>query len=77
MTALTAIFSIEQGAHLGGIGPIISCGSRFVPLSMRSTRSGVGGTIGKPSLSFSLQKPIIDRFPAVFDFDEVGGEIHE
>ena len=30
MTALMAIFSIEQGAHLGGIGPMTSCGSRFV-----------------------------------------------
>src|SRR5688572_11211525 len=55
ITALTAIFSIEHGAHLGGIGPMISCGSRLVPASIRSTRSGVGGTIGKPSLSFWLQ----------------------
>ena len=55
MTALIAIFSIEQGAHLGGIGPIISCGSRVVASSIRATRSAVGGTIGNPSLSFSLQ----------------------
>src|SRR5215467_14539084 len=53
MTALMAIFSIVAGAHLGGIGPMTSCGSRFVPASIFSTRSGVGGTIGKPSLSFS------------------------
>src|ERR1044071_4447293 len=55
MTALMAIFSIEHGAHLGGITPITSCGSRLLAASMRSTRSGVGGTIGSPSLSFSLR----------------------
>ena len=55
MTALIAIFSIEHGAHFGGIGPMISCGSRAVAPSIRETRSAVGGTIGKPSLSFSLQ----------------------
>src|SRR5689334_3348513 len=55
MTALIAIFSIEHGAHLGGITPITSCGSRLAAASMRSTRSGVGGTIGRPSLSFSLR----------------------
>src|SRR5262245_12647828 len=55
MTALMAIFSIVAGAHLGGIGPMTSCGSRFVPPSIFSTRSGVGGTIGNPSLNFSRQ----------------------
>src|SRR5712692_5067920 len=55
ITALIAIFSIVAGAHLGGIGPMTSCGSRFVPPSILSTRSGVGGTIGSPSLSFSRQ----------------------
>src|SRR5262245_42890669 len=55
MTALIAIFSIEQGAHFGGIVPITSAGSRRVAVSILSTRSTVGGTIGKPSLSFSLQ----------------------
>src|SRR4030095_1050964 len=52
MTALMAIFSIEQGAHLGGIGPITSAGSRVVAASIFSTRSIVGGTMGKPSRSF-------------------------
>jgi hypothetical protein len=55
MTALIAIFSIEHGAHFGGITPTISCASRRVAANMRSTRAGVGGTIGKPSLSFSWQ----------------------
>src|SRR5512141_1687173 len=55
MTALIAIFSIEQGAHFGGIGPITSAGSRVVAASIFSTRSAVGGTIGKPSLSFSFK----------------------
>src|SRR5215472_2005468 len=55
MTALMAIFSMVAGAHLGGIGPMTSCGSRFVPPSIFSTRSGVGGTIGNPSLNFSRQ----------------------
>src|SRR5436853_6247373 len=55
ITALIAIFSIVAGAHLGGMTPITSSGSRLVPSSILPTRSGVGGTIGKPSLSFSLQ----------------------
>src|SRR5262245_44919211 len=55
MTALIAIFSTVAGAHFGGIEPITSCGSRLVPSSILSTRSAVGGTMGKPSLSFSRQ----------------------
>src|SRR6185503_19356589 len=55
ISALMAIFSIEQGAHLGGIGPMTSAGSRVVAPSIFSTRSAVGGTIGKPSLSFSFK----------------------
>src|ERR1044071_1117165 len=55
LTALIAIFSTVAGAHLGGMDPMTSCGSRFVPASIRATRSGVGGTIGSPSLSFSRQ----------------------
>src|SRR5262245_42673472 len=55
MTALIAIFSTVAGAHFGGIEPITSCGSRLVPSSILSTRSGVGGTMGKPSLNFSRQ----------------------
>ena len=55
MTALMAIFSMEQGAHLGGIGPITSAGSRLVAAIIFSTRAAVGGTMGKPSLSFSFK----------------------
>src|SRR5262245_47162740 len=46
ITALIAIFSIEHGAHFGGIGPITSSGWREVAASILSTRSTVGGTIG-------------------------------
>ena len=55
ITLLTAIFSIVAGAHLGGTCPMISWGSRWVPVSMRSTRSRVGGTMGRPSLSLRSQ----------------------
>ena len=50
MTALIATFSTVQGTLLGGIAPTISCGSRVVPPSIRSTRTAVGGTTGSPSL---------------------------
>ena len=50
MTALIATFSTVHDALFGGIAPTTSCGSRVVPLSMRSTRTGVGGTTGSPSL---------------------------
>ena len=50
ITALIATFSTVQDALFGGISPTTSCGSRVVPFSMRSTRTGVGGTTGRPSL---------------------------
>ena len=49
-TALIATFSTVAGAMFGGTTATTSCGSRRVPVSMRSTRSGVGGTTGSPSL---------------------------
>ena len=49
-TAFTATFSTVHSARSGGIRPSTSAGSRVVPCSMRSTRSGVGGTTGSPSL---------------------------
>ena len=48
ITALIATFSTVHGALFGGIAPTVSCGSRVVPPSMRSTRTGVGGTTGSP-----------------------------
>ena len=50
MTALIAIFSIEQGTLSGGTLPIISAASRSLPFSIRITLKGVGGTTGRPSL---------------------------
>ena len=50
ITALIATFSTVHGALFGGIAPITSCASRLVPPSIRSTRTGVGGTTGSPSL---------------------------
>ena len=50
ITALIATFSTMHGALFGGMAPTTSCGSRVVPRSMRSTRTGVGGTTGSPSL---------------------------
>ncbi len=49
MTALTAIFSMVATPCLGLRLPIISPGARFVPESIHLTRSGVGGTSGRPS----------------------------
>ena len=43
------------GADLGGIGAIPSWGSQSTASSILATRSGVGGTIGNPSLNFSRQ----------------------
>ena len=51
ITALAATFSIVSGARFGGTVAITSCGSRRVPASIRITRSGVGGTTGRPSVS--------------------------
>lgn len=50
ITALIATFSTVTGARFGGTTPMTSCGSRFVPPSIRSTRSGVGGMTGRPSV---------------------------
>ena len=50
MTALAAIFSMVAGPMFGGSAAITSRGSRLVPVSMRLTRSGVGGITGKPSV---------------------------
>ena len=50
MTALAAIFSIVAGPMFGGSAAMTSRGSRLVPVSMRFTRSGVGGITGRPSV---------------------------
>src|SRR5690348_2423744 len=85
IAALMAIFSMEHGAHLGGITPITSCGSRLVAASMRSTRSGVGGTMGSPSLSFSLRNQSLTasqlsstsiRFDAKLDMKKFSKKIY-
>ena len=49
-TALMATFSTVTGTRFGGTSPSTSAESRAVPSSMRATRSGVGGTTGRPSL---------------------------
>ena len=48
MTALTASFSSETCRHMGGMAPSTVVPSR-VP-SIASTLSGVGGTMGNPSV---------------------------
>ena len=50
ITALIAIFSTVSSTKSGGATATTSCGAREVPASMRITRSGVGGTTGKPSV---------------------------
>src|SRR5262249_32519042 len=50
MTALMATFSTEHSTRSGGTTATRSSGARVVPVSMRATRSGVGGTTGSPSL---------------------------
>ena len=50
MTALMATFSTVAGARSGGMTATVSWGSRAMPSSIRSTRSGVGGTTGRPSV---------------------------
>src|SRR5262249_19730061 len=50
MTALMAIFSTVARPKPGSSTATTSAGARRVPASMRATRSGVGGTSGKPSL---------------------------
>ena len=51
ITALTATFSTVTGARFGGTIATTSRGSRRVPVSIHITRSGVGGTTGKPSVN--------------------------
>ena len=50
ITALIAIFSTVSSTKSGGAIATTSWGAREVPASMRITRSGVGGTTGKPSV---------------------------
>ncbi len=50
MTALIATFSTVQSARSGGTTATTSFGCRLVPESILSTRSGVGGTTGRPSV---------------------------
>src|SRR5262247_326602 len=50
ITALIATFSTVQGARSGGTTATTSSAARVVPSSIASTRSGVGGTSGSPSL---------------------------
>ena len=50
MTALIATFSTVTGTRSGGTTAMTSSGARRVPSSMRSTRAGVGGTTGRPSV---------------------------
>src|SRR6266581_4664970 len=54
ITALTASVAIVASRQRGGIGPSEKDGSRSVNVSMRATRSSVGGTIGIPSVQPSL-----------------------
>src|SRR5207237_6350568 len=50
ITALTATFSTVAPPMFGGTTATTSCAPRRVPPSMRTTRSGVGGTTGSPSV---------------------------
>ena len=50
ITALMAIFSTVTSTRSGGTMATMSEGERVVPVSMRITRSSVGGTTGKPSV---------------------------
>ena len=50
ITALTAAFSTVQSAKSGPTTATTSSGARVVPSSIRSTRAGVGGTTGSPSV---------------------------
>ena len=50
ITALIATFSTLHSTRSGGTIATTSSAARFVPSSMASTRCGVGGTSGKPSL---------------------------
>ena len=50
ITALIAIFSTVSSTKSGGAIATTSCGWRVVPVSIRNTRSRVGGITGKPSV---------------------------
>lgn len=50
MTALMAIFSTVSSTRSGGQSATMSPGARVVPVSIRRTRSRVGGTTGRPSV---------------------------
>jgi len=50
MTALAAMTSTVAVPQRGGIRPINLSGRCLVPAHMAATRSGVGGTTGKPSV---------------------------
>ena len=50
ITALTATFSTVHSTRSGGTTATTSSGARVVPASIRSTRSSVGGTTGRPSV---------------------------
>src|SRR5437870_2470952 len=54
ITALTASVAIVASPQRGGIGPSEKDGSRSLKISIRATRSSVGGTIGIPSVQPSL-----------------------
>ena len=51
ITALMAIFSTVTSTRSGGTTATTSSAARVVPVSMRSTRSSVGGTTGSPSVT--------------------------
>ena len=60
----------SHGAHFGGIGPMTSCGSRVVAVehsldALRRRRHD-----GQAVTQLLLAKPVIDGFPAIFDFDD-------
>ncbi len=49
ITALIATFSTVHSTNVGGTIATRSSGCRLVPVSIRATRSSVGGTMGNPS----------------------------
>ena len=55
ITAAIATFSTVTSTRSGGTVATTSSGARVVPVSMRSTRSSVGGTTGRPSVQPRLE----------------------
>ena len=55
ITALIATFSTVHSTRSGGTTATTSSGSRVVPVSMRATRSWVGGTTGRPSVQPAVE----------------------